>query len=136
VRDALKAWDKRINGESILDVAHEFGLSIEAAKQLIKEAHAAIAEDLKENLNLNRALDLYRIDELIKSFYEQAKAGDERAASFVLKCLERRSKLCGTEPEQAPGRSHPENVLIWIQNQLPSINRIVESLPAELPQSP
>jgi hypothetical protein len=43
VRDALKAWDKRINGESILDVAHEFGLSIEAAKQLIKEAHAAIA---------------------------------------------------------------------------------------------
>jgi hypothetical protein len=46
----------------IVDVAHQLGVSIEAAKELIREAHAAIAEDLKENLEVNRKLDMARID--------------------------------------------------------------------------
>jgi hypothetical protein len=32
-----------------------------------------------------------------------------------------------------PGRSQPQNVLIWLQAQLPQINAIVDSLPPELP---
>jgi hypothetical protein len=51
----------------------------------------------------------------------------------VLKCLAQRSKLTGIEPQPDPGRSNPQNVLVWIQNQLPSINRIVDALPLELP---
>lgn len=130
--DALTAWQARLEGEPLVNVAHRMGLSLEAAKALIREAHEAIAEDLKEALNQNRELDLQRTDMILKSFLPAAKEGDRDSASIVLKALAHRSRLCGTESMGDPGRSKPENVLIWIQNQLPAINRIVDALPIEL----
>jgi hypothetical protein len=132
VEQALKAWDMRLQGTPIYEVAHEFNLSIEAAKTLIKEAHHAVAEDLKDNIEQNRALDLARIDGLLTTFYPAAKAGDDKAATITLKCIERRAKLTGTEPDERRPSNEPRNVLVWVQNQLPSINRIVDSLPVEL----
>ena len=129
---ALAAWDKRLNGASIIDVAHGCGLSIESAKALIKEAHEAIAEDLKTTLNQNRELDLQRTDMILKSFLPAAKDGDRDSAAIVLKALTHRARLTGTEPQPDAGRSRPENVLVWIQAQLPAINKIVDSLPIEL----
>jgi hypothetical protein len=129
---ALAAWNARLDGHPIIDVAHSLGLSIEAAKQLIREAHTAIAEDLKEALNQNRELDLERTDMILKAFLPGARAGNKDDAAIVLKALTHRSRLTGTEPLPDPGRSKPENVLIWIQNQLPAINKIVDALPIEL----
>jgi hypothetical protein len=132
---ALEAWAARINGAPIIDLAHQMGVSIESAKKLIKEVHDAIHEDLKENLALNRQLDLERIDGLLTRYYPQAKAGDTESAQVVLRALKHRAQLVGLETPPDPGRSHPENVMIWIQNQLPQINRLVDSLPLELPPS-
>jgi hypothetical protein len=132
---ALSAWEARVRGEPIINVAHSLGLSIEGAKKLIREAHDAIAEDLKTNLDLNRQLDLDRIDRLIGAYYPSAKAGEHDSANVVLRCLQQRSKLTGIEPQPDPGRSNPQSVLVWVQNQLPSINRIVDALPLELPPS-
>lgn len=132
VTEALRAWEMRLNGAPITDVAHQMGLSIEAARVLIREAHAAISEDLKEALEQNRTLDLARIDGLLQTFYPAAKAGDDKAATVTLKCLERRAKLTGAEPgSSVPSGASPQNVLIWIQSQMPAINRIVDALPAE-----
>jgi hypothetical protein len=128
---ALEAWNARLNGVPIVDVAKGMGVSIEGAKALIREAHSAIAEDLKEALNQNRELDLQRTDMILKSFLPGAKEGDRDSAAIVLKALAHRSRLTGTEPQPEPGRSKPENVLIWIQNQLPAINKIVDALPVE-----
>lgn len=128
---AVAAWNARLNGIAVVDVAREMGVSIEAAKQLIREAHEAIAEDLKVALNQNRELDLQRTDYILKAFLPGAKAGDRDSAAIVLKALSHRSRLTGTEPQPDAGRSKPENVLIWIQQQLPSINRIVDGLPIE-----
>jgi hypothetical protein len=130
---ALAAWEARLNGRPIVDVAHELGVSIASARVLIRQVHDAIAEDLKENLDLNRSLDLARIDGLLNAHYPRAKAGKVKSAQLVLRCLERRAKLTGAEPLPDPGRSQPQNVLIWLQNSLPSINRIVDSLPSESP---
>lgn len=132
VLDALKAWDMRLQGQPINEVAHAFGLSIEGAKILIKEAHEAIREDLKESIEQNRSLDLARIDGLLQTWYPAAKAGDDKAAAITLKCIERRAKLTGTEPDERVDRTQPRNVLVWVQQQLPSINRLVDSLPVEL----
>jgi hypothetical protein len=132
VHEALSAWDERLRGMAIVDIAHARGITITAAKHLIREAHEAIAEDLKENLDLNRRLDLDRIDGLLRTFYPAARFGDEKAANVTLKCLERRAKLTGAEPESSPGRNHPENVLVWVQAQMPNITRLVEALPSEL----
>ena len=130
---ALCAWEARIKGMPIIDVAHELGVSIVAAKALIRDAHAAIMEDLKENLDLNRQLDLGRIDGLLQVYYPLARAGDTDCAAVAIKCLQHRAKLVGIEALPDPGRSNPQNVLIWIQNQLPNINKIVDALPVELP---
>jgi hypothetical protein len=130
---ALNAWEARLNGRPIIDVAHELGVSIESAKALIRQVHDAIAEDLKDALEVNRSLDLARIDTLLTTHMPRAKAGKVKSAQLVLRCLERRSKLTGIEPLPDPGRSHPQSVLIWIQEKLPSIDAIVRALPPELP---
>lgn len=132
LESSLKAWDMRLRGKPITDIAHEFCLSIEAARILIKEAHEALREDLKENVDQNRALDLARIDGLLATFYPAAQAGDDKAAAITLKCIERRAKLTGTEPDVPNPRTEPTNVLVWVQQQLPAINRIVDALPVEL----
>lgn len=127
---ALAAWNSRLNGTPIIDVAHKMGLSIQAAKSLLNEVHAALRDDLKANLELNRELDLQRIDSLLAAYLEPAKTGDIDAARLVLKALAARAELTGAA---APKASHqaagPQNVLVWIQSQLPSINRLVDSLP-------
>jgi hypothetical protein len=109
------------------------GLSIESTKALIREVHTAVAEDLKENLDLNRSLDLARIDALIAAHFPRAQAGKIKSAQLVLRCLERRTKLIGLEPLPAPSRGNSQSVLIWIQEKLPSINALVNTLPTELP---
>jgi hypothetical protein len=128
---ALEAWNQRVSGAPIIDVAHTLGLSIESAKLLIKEVHDAIHEDLKANLDLNRQLDLARIDQLISAYLPPAKGGDTDSANVVLRALTQRSKLTGSEPLPDPGRAHPENVLVWINQALPRIGQLVDSLPAE-----
>jgi hypothetical protein len=134
VREALTAWDMRVRGEPIIDIAHQMGITIEGAKRLIKEAHQAIAEDLKDNLEQNRRLDLDRIDGLIKAHYPEATQGkDVKSGMLVLRALERRAKLTGIEPESVPTNTSPHNVLVWIQAQMPRINKIVDALPEEEP---
>src|SRR5260370_40431560 len=101
---ALEAWSARLEGAPIVDVAHQLGVSIELAKKLISEVHAAIYEDLKENIDLNRQLDLSRIDQLIKAYLGPARAGDDDAAGVVLRCLPRPEKVNRHEAGDRPTR--------------------------------
>jgi hypothetical protein len=131
-RMALAAWEARLKGSPVVDIAHAMGLSIDACKTLLREAHDALREDLKEALEQNRQLDLGRLDGLIKAYYPPATEGHEDSAYIVLAALKQRSKLTGTEEPADPLRSRqPSNVLVWIQNALPSINKIVDALPNE-----
>lgn len=132
---ALLAWGARVAGVPIIDVAHQLGVPLALAKKLIGEVHEAIREDLKDQLDLNRQLDLARVDGLINTFYAQARQGDPESATVTLRAMQHRAKLTGIEPMPDPGRSHPQNVMLWIQTQLPSINKLVDSLPIELPPS-
>ena len=130
---ALAAWEARIKGSPVVDIAHAMGLSIDACKCLIQEAHQAIRDDLKDALELNRTLDLERIDGLLKAFYPMAREGHEESAYITLAALKHRSKLTGVEPGSEHMRNanaSPQSVLIWVQQALPSINRIVDSLPS------
>jgi hypothetical protein len=129
---AVEAWNARLSGMPIIDVAHQLGVSIELAKSLLREVHQAIYEDLKANVDLNRQLDLGRIDSIIQGHLPAAKEGDDKSANVVLRALQHRAQLTGQvappDPSRGPG---PNNVLVWIQQQMPSINRIVDSLPLE-----
>jgi hypothetical protein len=129
---ALEAWNARLSGVAIVDIAHQMGISIELAKSLLREVHTAIYEDLKANVDLNRQLDLGRIDQIIKGHMAGASAGDDKSANVILRALQHRAQLTGQVAPPDPGRGPgPHNVLVWIQQQMPSINRIVDSLPLE-----
>ena len=129
---ATEAWAARLEGVPIIEVARKMAVSIDTAKALINEAHTAIAEDLKESLARNRELDLARIDGLLATYYPQARQGDLDSAKFVIQALAHRAKLTGAEPPTQVGRTNePTNVLIWIQQQMPLISRIVDNLPSE-----
>jgi hypothetical protein len=131
---ALDAWAARVQGKPIIDVAHELGVSIELAKTLIREVHEAIRDDLRDQLEVNRQLDLERIDGLIRTFYSQARQGCVDSAAITIRALQHRAKLTGIEPLPDPSRNkEPQNVLIWLQAQLPRINQIVDALPHEMP---
>lgn len=132
---ALEAWEARISGVPIVDIAHGLNVSINLAKQLIREVHEAIRDDLKDSLELNRQLDLERVDGLLQTYYPRARAGDTDSAAITIRALQHRSKLTGIEPLPDPGRNHPTNVLVWIQGQMGSINKLVDSLPLEMPPS-
>jgi hypothetical protein len=129
---AVEAWNARVSGAPIIDVAHQMGVSIELAKKLVTEVHNAIYEDLKTNVDLNRQLDLARIDKIIKGHLAGAASGDDKSANVVLRAIHERAQLTGQvegpDPRRGPG---PQNVFLWIQNQLPMINKIVDALPAE-----
>jgi hypothetical protein len=131
---ALAAWEARIKGSPVVDIAHAMGLSLDGCRQLIREAHEAVRDDLKESLELNRTLDLQRIDGLLASFYPMAKEGHEESAYITLAALKHRAKLTGTEPgslDRAFNNASPQSVLIWVQQALPQINKIVEALPLD-----
>jgi hypothetical protein len=129
---AVCAWAAKVKGRAIIDLAHELGVTIETAKVLLKEAHDAIAEDLKANLEMNRQIDLDRVEGLLGRYYPAALEGDPEAAAVTLKCLGHRARLVGIEAQPRPNNSvEPQNVLVWIQNTLPSINKIVDALPVQ-----
>ena len=130
---ALEAWAARMGGSSIIEIAAGLGVSIPSAKALIRQVYEAVFEDLKENIDLNRQLDLGRIDALIAAHFPRAQAGKIKSSQLVLRCIERRSKLIGLEPLPAPTQHNSQQVLIWVQEKLPSINALVNSLPTELP---
>jgi hypothetical protein len=129
---ALAAWKARVQATSITDIAHELGLTLEGARALLNEVHAAIREDLKDSLELNRQLDLDRIDALLRTWFPIALRGDPDGAAVTLKSIQLRAKLAGHEITPLnPCSNQPSNVLVWIQAQLPAINRLVDSLPVE-----
>jgi hypothetical protein len=129
---AVEAWNARLAGHPIIDIAHDMGVSIELAKKLIGEVHTAIYEDLKSNVDLNRQLDLGRIDSIIRGHLPPAQAGDPDSANVVLRALSHRARLTGLEePRDSTRDGSPRNVMIWLTNQLPAINKIVDALPPE-----
>jgi hypothetical protein len=130
--EAITAWDQKVAGHAIIDIAHSMQVSIETAKYLIRQVQAAVTDDLKESVTQNRELDLQRIDRLIRAWYPAACDGDEGAAGVMIKLLAQRAKLTGASNEQTELKTmQPQNVLVWIQNSLPAINRIVDNLPIE-----
>jgi hypothetical protein len=129
---ALSAYEARMKGSPVVDIAHALGVSIDVCKALLREAHDAVREDLKEALEMNRQLDLGRLDGLIKAYYEPATQGDSDSAYVVLAALKHRAKLTGLEAVSDPLRSkQPNNVMVWLNTALPAIDKIVKELPIE-----
>jgi hypothetical protein len=95
--DDAAILEARATGRSVERIAREFRTTPEAVNKVLD---AYVVELLAEpNLRRTLMLELFRLDELLQTFYAKAKAGDYRAGVLCTKISQRRSCLLGLDPQ-------------------------------------
>lgn len=84
-----EAIDYRLQGWTYEAIGKAMGLSGGRAFQLVDEAIQGI---YYEKANELRAVELARLDEMMKQFFVNALAGDTQAAATVLQIMDRRAR--------------------------------------------
>ena len=77
-------------GLSQQEIAEQVGLSQPAVSRAIARA---LKQHRDEGVDMLRAVDGLRLEELFRVAFDQAKEGDMQAANVVVRTLERRAKL-------------------------------------------
>lgn len=93
----LEALDLRKRGHSYRAIADKLGVSVQTAyNDVMKELEALAQQNLDKAAEL-RALELERLDMLLKGLEPMASVGNPGAVNSYLKCMERRAKLLGLD---------------------------------------
>lgn len=90
------AWDLRIAGYSVPDIAVALELSGSRVYDFIKEYGADIAKYTEASKDEWRTLELARLDKLLLGYWRQRDASP-KYADIVLRVLERKHKLLGLD---------------------------------------
>lgn len=86
---------KRLAGFSARDIADELGLeTVGEVFAAMNRMGTGITPEYKARVV---ELDLERLEELHKVYFEKAIAGDKEAASLVCRFMDRRAKYCGLD---------------------------------------
>jgi DNA-binding transcriptional regulator LsrR (DeoR family) len=148
-----RAWDLRIDGCSVREIAERLGISYAQARRLVQLAYTNPGMRLSETAEVARELDLARLDQLIRAYLPLAlnnsvlaksvldgeKVSPEDAAvpfavaKIILETLNQRAKLHGLYiyAKLEPGQAR-QDVLAWVQSVAPSIQRAVNDLECAL----
>jgi hypothetical protein len=91
----VQALDLRIRGLSFRRIGEKLGISHTAAHKAVERALSDLAKLEGEKAEVQRQLDLERVNKIILSLWP--KKGDPKAAAALLKAMERRAKLLGLD---------------------------------------
>lgn len=97
-----RALELRMGGMPVLDIAQQLGVARETASRLLAEALEDTKEEIKENAEGLRAIELRRIEEYIRALRPAALAGDEAAHRALRGWHERLAKLTGLDRQPEP----------------------------------
>lgn len=87
-------WRAYLHGHTQEAIAARYHLSQPRVSQIIN----AVRDEIPDSVRTDAALlDLERLDLVLTGMMPAAEAGDPRAASVVLRILERRAKALGTD---------------------------------------
>lgn len=120
-RDAQWIQD-RLAGKKLEDIAREHTAatgkkcSRQQVAQAIGRHLASLTQAPAEEL---RELESMRLDDLLATYWPNAKLGDMQAALFVLRVLESRRKLFGLDIGAAKGAGAQTNVAVDVAVQTP-----------------
>jgi hypothetical protein len=89
-------------------IASELGLANRGSAWRL--VHRALKKRVVEGVDEYRELELQRLDALQAAFWGKALAGDPKAATIVLKTIEKRIGLLGLE--NAPKDTEPNTILV------------------------
>jgi hypothetical protein len=95
--DANALLAMRLSGLSIRRLARHFGCTETTILRVLDEALPPLSNETRVRLYRE---DIARIDDLLIAFYPRAKQGDGPAAQIVLRLLERRALMTGTDAPQ------------------------------------
>jgi heme oxygenase len=122
---AYRAYQMRVKGYSWAHIAEEYGYTgpMDAHRKvtyLIKAAGAALSDERKEEI---LDLELARLDELQRAYYQSGIDGDLKAAEFVLKVMNHRAKLARLGEEQV---QTTQTVIVTDSNYLSALQGLAE----------
>lgn len=100
----LRALELRRAGCSYREIAQTMGLSISKVHRHVKRAYDRLLHQVEDAAEDVRAVELDRLDRLLRGIWQRAAGGDVRAIDRVLKIMERRAAIMGTD---APRRLLP-----------------------------
>ena len=98
----FQALKLRAQGLTYHEIAEKLAVHTNTAAKYVREALSDLREDATEATQELRELEELRLDRMLASVSEAAFSGDLKAIETVLKLMERRAKLRGTD---APDRS-------------------------------
>ena len=93
----VKCLEYRKAGLSYREIGHKLGIQYSAAHRHVKKALSRLREDVHEQAEDLRTLELERMDKLFFLAYRAALDGDLSAIDKAIRVMERRAKLCGLD---------------------------------------
>lgn len=101
-----RALELRLGGMPYWQIAEDLGQLEDTVKHwVIRELEGLRGEEVR-NAEVARQLQLARIDAVMRGSWDKATDGNADAATIVLRCLERSSKLLGLDAPQKADITH------------------------------
>ena len=110
-----KVLEKRLAGESLLNIARTLNINVGEALDALGDALEIISEDLLETQSDLAVLELLRLDKLQEAIFDKAMEGDLQAVATILRIMERRARLLDLDLAQNVAQT--EIVVKWNENK-------------------
>ena len=105
-----KAFELRKAGANYSEIARALQVSVTYAHDLVRHALDQMCRSLGEDVPAVRAMEVARLDDMLKALYPQVLKGHEKSIDSALKVAERRAKLLGLDaPAQHQLAGDPNN---------------------------
>ena len=104
-RDALTY---RLGGMKQWEIAEKLGVTTQAVSKMLKRVLEETAKEISEDAGKLRAVQLERIEMMIRGLWSRAITGDEKAIDAVRQLLNRQARLLGIDAPQRTEVSGPE----------------------------
>jgi len=92
-----RAVELRIAGQSYASIGSAIGCSRQNAFAHVSKAFDEIRAETEKDAAALRAVEIERLDALLRAVWEAAMTGDFGAVDRALKIAERRARLCGLD---------------------------------------
>lgn len=131
----LEIFYARRAGFSVTEIADRFQITVDEViwcyNSYRKKMGATTLEASKEAA---KALELARLDDLQKTYYEDARSGDKAALDAVLKIMQHRAKLQQMDQADPSDNGTRQNILIIGQSKEEFLDALREGRGIALPE--
>ena len=111
-----RAMSLRLEGKSYREIAAEMSVAKGTAHKYVRKAVKLLQEKYSEKAEMIVVIEVNKLDKLEKALQKDARAGDIKASTTILKIMERRAKLLGLD---SPARSEVKVDTVDVKIDLP-----------------